>query len=97
MKITRKEVDYVAKLARLELSEEEKDRFTGQLGSILEYIGQLNRLDTKDIPPTSHVLSLKNVWRDDEMKPCPSEVREALLANAPEREGDFFKVKKVIE
>lgn len=97
MKITRNEVDHVAKLARLELSEEEKDRFTGQLESILEYIGQLNRLDTKDVPPTSHVLPLKNVWREDAMRPCPPAVREALLANAPEREGNFFKVKKVIE
>lgn len=97
MKITKKEVDYVARLARLDLSEEEKDRFTGQLESILEYIDQLNRLDTKDIAPTSHVLPLKNVWREDIMKPCPPAVREALLANAPEREGNFYKVKKVIE
>ena len=97
MKITKNEVDYVARLARLELSDEEKERFTGQLESILEYINQLNRLDTTDVVPTSHVLPLKNVWREDTMKPCPSDVREALLANAPEREGNFFKVKKVIE
>ncbi|MHB9154425.1 MAG: Asp-tRNA(Asn)/Glu-tRNA(Gln) amidotransferase subunit GatC [Endomicrobiales bacterium] len=97
MKITRKDVEYVARLARLELSEEEKDRFTGQLGSILEYIGQLNRLDTRDVPPTSHVLALKNAWRDDRVKACPDDVRRAILENAPEREDDFFKVKKVIE
>lgn len=97
MKISRKDVEYVARLARLELTETEKDTFTGQLGSILEYIDQLNRLETADVPPTSHVLALQNVWREDAARPCPETVRENILANAPEREDDFFKVKKVIE
>lgn len=97
MKITQKDVEYVAKLARLELSEQEKSQFAGQLESILGYIDKLSALDTKDVPPTSHAMDLKNSWREDILKPCPESVREALLANAPEREDDFFKVKKVIE
>jgi len=97
MKITEKEVEYVARLARLELTGDEKIKFAGQLESILSYIDKLNALDTKNIPPTSHALSLKNVWREDKLEVCPDATREALLANAPEREDDFFKVKKVIE
>lgn len=97
MKITRKDVDYVAKLARLELAEDEKEKYTAQLESILEYIEQLNKLDTKDIPPTSHVLDLRNVWRKDAARKASAEETEKLLANAPEREDNFFKVKKVIE
>ncbi|MBN1621965.1 MAG: Asp-tRNA(Asn)/Glu-tRNA(Gln) amidotransferase subunit GatC [Endomicrobiales bacterium] len=96
-KITRKDVEYVARLARLELTDAEKEKFTVQLEKILDYIDQLNKLDTKDTPPTSHVLPLKNVWRKDELSQCSGEIREALLKNAPDREGNFFKVKKVIE
>jgi aspartyl-tRNA(Asn)/glutamyl-tRNA(Gln) amidotransferase subunit C len=97
MKITRKEVEYVARLARLELSEKEKEIYAGQLENILGYIDQLNKLDTKDVPPTSHALSLSNVWRDDVLCPATPDDIERLLANAPEREDNFFKVKKVIE
>jgi aspartyl-tRNA(Asn)/glutamyl-tRNA(Gln) amidotransferase subunit C len=97
MKITKNDVEYVARLARLALTEEEKEKYTSQLESILEYIDQLNTLDTKDIPPTSHVLPLSNVWRKDEHCPTAAETRERILNNAPEREEDFFKVKKVIE
>jgi aspartyl-tRNA(Asn)/glutamyl-tRNA(Gln) amidotransferase subunit C len=97
MKITKKEVEYVARLARLSLTNEEKEKFTGQLEAILEYIDKLNELDTKDVQPTSHVLPLSNVWREDVLVQSPDELRERLLNNAPEREGDFFKVKKVIE
>jgi len=97
VKITRKDVEYVARLARLRLSEEEKDRYAGQLEHILEYIGQLNRLDTKEVPPTSHVLPLSNVDREDRLSPSTPDEIERLMANAPEREDNFFKVKKVIE
>ena len=97
MAITRKDVEYVARLARLELSAEEKDKFAGQLESILSYIDKLNTLDTKNIQPTSHAISLNNVWREDELAQCPERAREMILNNAPEREDDFFKVKKVIE
>lgn len=94
-KITKNDVEYVARLARLRLTDSEKEQFTGQLEKILGYIGQLNKLDTKDVPPTSHVLSIKNIWREDDLNPCSQEIRDALLKNAPEREGNFFKVKKV--
>ena len=95
MKITINEVEYVAKLARLKLSDEEKTLFTQQLDSILLYIDKLNELDTADVPPTSHVLALENVMRDDEVK--PSYPPEEVLAIAPEREDSFFAVPRVIE
>jgi len=97
MAITKKEVEHVARLARLALTEDEKERFTAQLGSILEYIEKLNRLDTQDVPPTTHVLPVANVWREDHAEPNRLGSTNDLLANAPEREGPFFKVKKVIE
>jgi aspartyl-tRNA(Asn)/glutamyl-tRNA(Gln) amidotransferase subunit C len=96
-KITKKDVEHVARLARLALSEEEKERYTAQLGSILEYIGKLNELDTRDVPPTSHVLPMSNVWREDATEPRHLGDPADVLKNAPEREGTFFKVKKVIE
>lgn len=95
MAITVKEVQYVARLARLALTPEETELFAGQLGHILEHMEQLKRLDTSRVPPTSHVLGLTNVLREDAAAPSPC--GEALLANAPEREGNFFKVPKVIE
>lgn len=95
MKITVNEVEYVAKLARLKLSDQEKVLFTQQLDNILQYMDKLNELDTKDIPPTSHVLPLENVMREDEVR--PSYPPEELLANAPDREDTFFAVPKVIE
>jgi aspartyl-tRNA(Asn)/glutamyl-tRNA(Gln) amidotransferase subunit C len=100
MAITRQDVEHVARLARLALSEEEKERFTQQLGSILTYIEKMSALDTKNVPPTSHVLPLSNVWREDKVEPSiPATLGspQEILANAPEREGSLFKVKKVIE
>ncbi|MBI5555070.1 MAG: Asp-tRNA(Asn)/Glu-tRNA(Gln) amidotransferase subunit GatC [Elusimicrobia bacterium] len=95
MKITKKEVEYVARLARLALSGAEKEKMTAQLDSILQYMDTLNKLDTKKVEPTSHVLPLKNVWREDVTK--LSYAREEILANAPEQAEGFYKVKKVIE
>lgn len=97
MKISMKEVEHVAKLARLELSQEEKEKYLGQLEKILEYVDLLKKIDTKDIEPTSHALKLENVWREDKLEAASDEVRERLLSNAPDREDDYFKVKKVIE
>ncbi len=96
-KITKKDVEYVAKLARLELKEKEKEKFTKQLDKILKFMDKLNELDTKDIKPLAHILPLKNVWREDKKK--KSLTRGQLLSNAPEvdKEGKFFKVPKVIE
>ena len=95
MKITRKEVEHVAKLARLALKEEEAEQLTQQLSDILTYVEKLNELDTKDVEPTSHVLPVKNVLREDEV--CGSLDRAKALVNAPDRTEEFFRVPKVIE
>ena len=90
MEITREEVLHVARLARLELSEDEVERFRGQLAAILEAVGTVSELDLSDVPPTSHPLALVNVWGEDE--PRPSLPVEDALRNAPDREGQFFRV-----
>ena len=90
MAISREEVLHVARLARLALSEEELARFSDQLSAILEAVGKVAELDLSDVEPTAHPLDLVNVWAEDEPKPCLS-VDEAL-ANAPDREGDSFRV-----
>ena len=90
MAITRDEVLHVARLARLELTEEEIERLTVQLGAILEAVGKVAELDLSDVPPTSHPLALVNAWAEDE--PHASLPLEDALANAPEREGDLFRV-----
>lgn len=95
MKITRQNVEDVALLSRLEMTAEELDAYSGQLNAILEYADILNKLDTKGIEPTAHVLPLKNVMRPDEVK--PSLLRELALSNAPEAEDGYFKVPKVME
>jgi aspartyl-tRNA(Asn)/glutamyl-tRNA(Gln) amidotransferase subunit C len=90
MAITRDEVLHVAKLARLELTDEEVERFTEQLSAILEAVAKVSELDLADVEPTAHPLDLVNVWGDD--KPRPSLPVDEALANAPEREAGFFKV-----
>ncbi len=85
----------VAQLARLNLKENEKEKLNKDLESILNYVAQLDELDTKAIEPTSHVLNLENVYRKDIVKAWP--VRDQLLKFAPKVEGKFFKVPKVIE
>ena len=90
MAITREDVLHVARLARLELTEEELERLGGQLSAILEAVGKVAELDLTDVPPTSHSLELVNVWAEDE--PRPSLAVDDALANAPEREGRFFRV-----
>jgi aspartyl-tRNA(Asn)/glutamyl-tRNA(Gln) amidotransferase subunit C len=97
MKITNKDVEHVARLARLALTEEEKERYTAQLEGILGYIDVLNKADTANVPPTSHVLPMSNVWREDKAEPNRLGSQADILKNAPDAEGPFFKVKKVIE
>jgi aspartyl-tRNA(Asn)/glutamyl-tRNA(Gln) amidotransferase subunit C len=94
-KISLEEVGHVARLARLELSEPEKERMRSQLDSILTYIDKLRRLNTDDVEPTSHTIPMTNVMREDEVR--PSFPVEEMLANAPERYADFFRVPKIIE
>jgi aspartyl-tRNA(Asn)/glutamyl-tRNA(Gln) amidotransferase subunit C len=95
MKITTQEVEHVAKLARLELSDREKEKLTDQLSNILTYVEKLNELDTKGVEPTSHVLDISNVMRNDE--PGESLTQERALANAPEKAAGHYKVPKIIE
>jgi aspartyl-tRNA(Asn)/glutamyl-tRNA(Gln) amidotransferase subunit C len=92
--LTIKEVEHVALLARLELTTEDKKIYTQQLDDILGYAQKINKLDTQNVPPTAHVLPLKNVFRVDQTgEHLPV---EKALANAPERDGQFFKVPRII-
>lgn len=95
MAISVKDVEYLALLARLKLNPEELERFSKELGEILAYVEKLKTAKTEGIPPTSHVLNLSNVFREDKVK--PSLTPEEALANAPSKEGPFFKVPKIIE
>ena len=95
MKITRVEVEHVARLARLELSESELDTFTVQMDSILAYVEKLNALETAGIIPTSHAVPMENAFRPD--RPGQAIGVENALANAPKHAEGFFRVPKVIE
>jgi aspartyl-tRNA(Asn)/glutamyl-tRNA(Gln) amidotransferase subunit C len=95
MNITREQVEHVAKLARLEITEAEKEAFSRQLSAILTYMEQLNRFDTTGIEPTATVLPQTNVVREDEVR--PSLPVDSALANAPERENGFFVVPRILE
>jgi aspartyl-tRNA(Asn)/glutamyl-tRNA(Gln) amidotransferase subunit C len=90
MAISREQLLHVAHLARLELREDEVERLEGQLNDILEAVSKVSELDLSEVPPTSHPLDAVNVWEEDTARPCLSV--EDALANAPERDGDFFKV-----
>ena len=93
--ISREDVLHVARLARLELSEPELEKMREQLNSILTYIDRLKELDVAGVEPTSHAVPTVNVMRDDVV--VPSFPREEMLANAPDRVGDFFRVPRIIE
>lgn len=95
MAITREEVLHVARLARLSLSSAEVDRMREQLGEILAYIRQLDRLETSEVVPTSHAVETGTPYRDDSVHPFGG--KEEILMNAPDREEDFFRVPRIIE
>lgn len=95
MKITLKEVEHVARLARLELTAEEKERMQAQLDSILSYIDTLSELDTTAVEPTSHILPMTNVFREDTV--TSSLTQEEALANAPDRHDRLFRVPRILE
>ena len=95
MAISREEVEHVAFLARLGLTDTEKQTLQEQLSAILEHMRTINELDTSEIPPTAQVIPLRNVMRPDE--PQPSLPVDDVLRNAPDREGDFFRVPHVLE
>jgi aspartyl-tRNA(Asn)/glutamyl-tRNA(Gln) amidotransferase subunit C len=93
--IDREQVRKVANLARLEMAAAEEEQMTAQLSSILEYFQQLSELDTTDVPPTTRAIDVSNITRPDELQPYPD--REALLREAPEQDGDFFKVPQILQ
>ena len=93
-KITAADVRKVANLARLDLPEEKIATYTGQLERILDYVAQLESVDTEGVPPTTRAVEVVNVTRDDVVS--PTDVREQLLNEAPQREGDFFRVPKIL-
>ena len=92
--IDREQVRKVANLARLELTTEEEAQFTTQLGSILDYIEQLNKLDVTNVAQTTRAIDVSNITREDILQPYAD--REAILNSAPQQEGDFFRVPKIL-
>ena len=94
-KISLKDVEHVARLARLELADADKERMRRELNGILSYIDKLRALDTEGVEPTSHAVPMTNVMRED--APRPSFPQADMLANAPDRSGEFFRVPKIIE
>ena len=95
MAISPKDVEALSRLARIQLTDEELTRFSGQLEEILSHVEKLKSANTEGVPPTGHVLPLSNVFREDKLQ--PSLPVDQALANAPEREGPFFKVPKIID
>jgi len=94
MNLTPPEISHVANLARLHMSQEEKEEMARQLDDILTYVAKLNELDTGSITPTSHAISIVNAFRDDEVK--PSLPRDKALANGPQQNDESFVVPRVI-
>ena len=95
MKLSREEVLRIARLARVALTEEEISRMSEQLSNLLEHFEVLQKVDTADVPPTAQSVNLQSVMREDEV--MPSLPAEDILANAPRRDGDCFKVRAVLE
>jgi aspartyl-tRNA(Asn)/glutamyl-tRNA(Gln) amidotransferase subunit C len=95
MALTPEQVRHIARLARLGLADADVEKFSHQLSDILDYFERLKAVDTDDVPPTAYPLDLHNVMRDDE--PLPAADPEEILANAPQREGDHFRVRAVLE
>jgi aspartyl-tRNA(Asn)/glutamyl-tRNA(Gln) amidotransferase subunit C len=91
--ITIKDVEHVAKLARLELTEDEKEKFTKQLGDVLKYVEQMNEVDTTGVVPMAHAFDVVNVMREDVV--VYEQTKEELMKNAPDEENGFFKVPKI--
>jgi len=112
MKLTKQEIEHVAKLARLELTEEEIEKFGSQLSGVLDYIDQLKEVDVTGVEPTAQVTGLVNAWREDVVEYCDTDIREwredvveycdtdireAALSQAPEVEEHQVKVKRILE
>jgi aspartyl/glutamyl-tRNA(Asn/Gln) amidotransferase C subunit len=93
----KEELETTAFLARIAVKDEEKEKYLKDLNYMFQYIEVLQEPDVTQLKPTTHVTELRNVWRDDVVKQCPKEARELMFKGAPETEGRFFKIKKVIE
>ncbi len=95
--ITEKDLEHITWLCRLELSEDEKKKYTPKLNSVLDYFGELDEVDTEGVEPTYHVLPLSNVFRDDkEGNPTKSLLQEEALSNAPKKQDGFFKAPRMM-
>ena len=95
MSISSADVDKIAKLAKLDFSEDEREKFTSQLSDIISYMEKLNQLDTKDVEPLAHVNDLMNVSREDKSR--PSMEKEEVFKNSPQNDNEFFLVPKVLK
>lgn len=96
-KLTKTEVEHIAELGRLHLTEEEKERFAEQLSSILEYVNTLQKIPTEGVESMARVSEIQNVLREDEVKGCPPDARQILLTDMPARSGDLLEVPAVFE
>ncbi len=97
MELTGKEVEHIADLARIEISEKDKEKFQEQLSSILDYVNKLNEVDTKGVEPIAHITGLFNIMREDEIKPQSEETMKKLVESAPEHENNLVKTLGVFE
>ena len=95
-RITSDDVRKVAKLCRLEIPDDDIEKYSNQLEGILEYIAQLERIDTLNVPPTTRAVEVVNVFREDTIVSSSSDVRDQILDLAPQREGEFFRVPKIL-
>ena len=95
MKISKKDIEHVAELARIYISDDEKTSLEGELSSIIDFADKLAELDTKDIEPAAHAIHIQNVFRNDEV--VPSFKREELIENAPEKQAGCFAVPRIVE
>lgn len=97
MSLSREEILKISELAHIKLADDEIEKFRDQMSSVLEYVGQLSDVDVKGVEPAAHISGVSNVLRDDVVLPADRATRDALLEEAPEREGDLIKVKAVFK
>ncbi len=95
--ISEEQIEHIAKLARIELREKEKEKFSNELSSILDYINKLNEIDTKNIRGINQITGLENVMRVDEIRNPKHEIRNKILNGAPKRKDNYYKVPKILE
>jgi len=95
--ISKEQIEHIAKLARIELAEKEKEKFAGDLSAILDYIDKLNKADTSEIEAIRQITGLENVVREDEAGSEEKDIKEKILSQAPSRKEDYFKVPKILD